>query len=464
MSFKFPFEWNYGTFSYGSAHISAQDAVKIGERLGRSLAEEWAEYAKPGSPMAAAGGDIDDGGPQATEATIVGVNQLLVRFSFDAASRLEALSADAGRGLGWSVRSDSARSSATSAALSGTDTLLLTFDGAVPAGGRLFYGWGEGRLAQPYGPGQGNAVYDEHGMPVWAAADGLGFTGGIGKPLDTGSVGLRGAEVALQADGSLAVTHGGDAVVLRGVGVVRFADGRLVFHAETRPRRSCACTRRRWTACPTRAASTPGSMPSSTASRSAPSPPGFLGSPEFQSRFGAMPDSGAFVDQLYPNVLGRAGEAEGRAFWAGVLDRGAASRAEVLVGFSESAENKAGTAALVQSGIWDRNEEATEVARLYDTVFGRLPDAPGLAHWKGVLETGDASLAQLADAFTASAEFQGQYGSLGNRDFANALYVNALDRAADQDGLDYWARVLDTGAAAAPSWCSPFPKAPSTWP
>jgi hypothetical protein len=46
-------------------------------------------------------------------------------------------------------------------------------------------------------------------------------------------------------------------------------------------------------------------------------------------------------------------------------------------------------------------------------------------------------LAQLADAFTASAEFQGQYGSLGNRGFADALYVNALDRAADQDGLDY---------------------------
>ena len=131
-----------------------------------------------------------------------------------------------------------------------------------------------------------------------------------------------------------------------------------------------------------------------------------------------------------------------------ILDRGAASRAEVLVGFSESGENKAGTEALVRAGIWDRSEAATEVARLYDTVLGRLPDASGLVAWKSALESGGATLLQVADAFTQSAEFRGQYGGLNNRDFANALYVNTLDRPADAAGLDYWARVLDSGAAS----------------
>ncbi len=189
---------------------------------------------------------------------------------------------------------------------------------------------------------------------------------------------------------------------------------------------------------------------------------GFLSSPEFQARFGdATADTGASVDRLYQNVLGRAGETEGRAFWVSALDRGAGTRADVLAAFSESAENQPGTAALVQAGIWDRSEAAMQVARLYDTVFGRRPDAPGLVFWKDALEGDTATLSQVADAFAGSAEFRAQHGSLGNRDFADALYVNSLDRPADQAGLDFWAGRLDAGAARSEVVLA-FRRAPST--
>ena len=119
------------------------------------------------------------------------------------------------------------------------------------------------------------------------------------------------------------------------------------------------------------------------------------------------------MDQLYQNVLDRPGEAGGRDYWVGILDSGAATRADVLVAFSESTENKEGTAALVRAGIWDRSEAATEVARLYDTVFGRKADVGGLTtYWKEALESGSANLSQMADAFTGSAEFRAQYSSL----------------------------------------------------
>ena len=59
----------------------------------------------------------------------------------------------------------------------GTNALLLTFGQAIPADGKLFYGWGYGRLADGNTPGQGHAVYDEQGMPVWADASGLAVTG-----------------------------------------------------------------------------------------------------------------------------------------------------------------------------------------------------------------------------------------------------------------------------------------------
>jgi Domain of unknown function (DUF4214) len=175
---------------------------------------------------------------------------------------------------------------------------------------------------------------------------------------------------------------------------------------------------------------------------------GFLASAEFQRYFGgASAGNGAFVDRLYQNVLGPAGEAEGRAYWAGVLDGAAAGRADVLAAFSESAENKAGTAALVQAGIWDRSEAAAEVARLYDTVFGRLPDVPGLAYWKDALENGGITRAQMAQVFTGSAEFQSQYGELDNWDFAEALYRNSLDRSPGYSEMVYWEEHLDAGMA-----------------
>jgi hypothetical protein len=83
----------------------------------------------------------------------------------------------------------------------------------------------------------------------------------------------------------------------------------------------------------------------------------------------------------------------------------------------------------------------------YDTVFGRKPDAPGLVAWKTAIETGGASLAQVADAFTASAEFRARYGDLDNWDFTEALYENTLRRIADSSGLTYWNALLDAGAA-----------------
>ncbi|GAA0608222.1 hypothetical protein GCM10009416_51270 [Craurococcus roseus] len=67
---------------------------------------------------------------------------------------------------------------------------------------------------------------------------------------------------------------------------------------------------------------------------------GFMQSPEWQARYG-VPDSLAFVETLYRNVLDRAGEAEGVAFWTAHLDTGAARRGEVVVAFSESAEHVA---------------------------------------------------------------------------------------------------------------------------
>lgn len=76
----------------------------------------------------------------------------------------------------------------------------------------------------------------------------------------------------------------------------------------------------------------------------------FIESPEFKSKYGPL-DNYNFVNQLYLNVLDRSGEATGVTAWVGALDSGSWTRAQVLVGFSESAENQANVIGQIKNGV-----------------------------------------------------------------------------------------------------------------
>ena len=69
----------------------------------------------------------------------------------------------------------------------------------------------------------------------------------------------------------------------------------------------------------------------------------FVASTEFQGKYGSL-NSAAFVTALYANTLHRAPDAGGLAGWVGALAHGL-SRGDVVIGFSESPEHVASTAA-----------------------------------------------------------------------------------------------------------------------
>ena len=169
-------------------------------------------------------------------------------------------------------------------------------------------------------------------------------------------------------------------------------------------------------------------------------------SPEFQVRYGAL-DNVAFVQQLYQNVLGRGGDPGGVNFWVGSLNAGS-TRGDVLLGFANGPENTANTAGVTTAGIWDQDEQAAQVARLYDTAFNRPPDLGGFLANKAALD-GGATLDQLVRSFEQSPEFAALYGGPGvaPQTLVNALYVNALNRPADAAGLDFWTQQIQSGAA-----------------
>lgn len=65
----------------------------------------------------------------------------------------------------------------------------------------------------------------------------------------------------------------------------------------------------------------------------------FMRAPEFAASYG-QPTNRFFVESLYENILDRPGEADGIAYWTAVLDGGRATRAETVIGFSESPEHQ----------------------------------------------------------------------------------------------------------------------------
>lgn len=77
---------------------------------------------------------------------------------------------------------------------------------------------------------------------------------------------------------------------------------------------------------------------------------GFVQSPEFAKLYGASPTHAQIVQALYRNVLHRDPDANGADFWMKALANGL-SVEQLLIDFSESAENKAQVASEVRTGI-----------------------------------------------------------------------------------------------------------------
>jgi hypothetical protein len=75
------------------------------------------------------------------------------------------------------------------------------------------------------------------------------------------------------------------------------------------------------------------------------------GQPEFDALYGSNPSDTDFINHLYENVLHRAADAAGFAYWQNVLNTSPNARADVLVDFSESPENQALVIGTIQNGM-----------------------------------------------------------------------------------------------------------------
>jgi hypothetical protein len=149
-----------------------------------------------------------------------------------------------------------------------------------------------------------------------------------------------------------------------------------------------------------------------------------------------------YVNMLYTTALDRGADREGLIGWTKVLETGSMDRADVLLGFANSAE-KLNSEPVVEMDF-NRSEAATLI-RMYESLFNRAPDEDGINSHLQTLENG-ASLHDVALSFVNSAEAEQTYGSMGNIEFIDKLYSSTLDRTADVGSLIKWTKALENGS------------------
>ena len=175
----------------------------------------------------------------------------------------------------------------------------------------------------------------------------------------------------------------------------------------------------------------------------------FVLSAEFIKTYGDV-DTGDFVDLLFQNVLGREAAAEGRANWISAIDEDGMTRAEAVLGFSQSQEFTKTTATQTAQFTQDHTpqEWSDDVFRLYRATLDRTPQEEGFTNWVDTLSRG-VDFTNVVSGFVESAEFQLTYGDLDDDSFVELLYQNVLDRGADASGLAQWTALLDSGSSRA---------------
>lgn len=156
-----------------------------------------------------------------------------------------------------------------------------------------------------------------------------------------------------------------------------------------------------------------------------------------------------FVSRLYLKVLGREADATGLAQWSNDLYDQKRTGAQVVQNIFES-----------QEFLGKETTDAEYIELLYQAVFDRPSDPPGLASWLDVLDQG-MSRTYVLWGFMESNEFanmcerysirKGNIELKESRDqnpgitgFVSRLYNLALDRKPDVPGLNDWTNRLLT--------------------
>jgi predicted acyl esterase len=122
----------------------------------------------------------------------------------------------------------------------------------------------------------------------------------------------------------------------------------------------------------------------------------FAASSEFKAKYGSLSNK-AFVQLVYQNVLGRAGDAGGVAYWTGKLDKKQVSRGQVMLNFSESNEFKT------------KSKDRVDVIDLWISMLRKAPTSGELSDALATMAGGEP-LATIAEQILRSSAYAARVG------------------------------------------------------
>jgi hypothetical protein len=95
----------------------------------------------------------------------------------------------------------------------------------------------------------------------------------------------------------------------------------------------------------------------------------------------------------------------------------------------------------------DKASPVRQASFAYCLILGREGDEGGVEQWAAALESGDTKLVDMILEMLRSDAFEAQYATIGltDRAYISFLYLLLLNRPADNDGLDAYARQLQAG-------------------
>src|SRR5262249_21780616 len=137
-----------------------------------------------------------------------------------------------------------------------------------------------------------------------------------------------------------------------------------------------------------------------------------------------------FVNQIYQDLLNRQADAAGLAFWTGLIDQGV-TRTQVVSAIENSAEFR-----------------GVEVQKAFQQFLHRSANQADVNFWTSFLQQGN-TVEQMEASIAGSAEFFQTQGGGTNAGFLTALFQDALGRAVDAGGQNFFTQQLAGGATRA---------------
>ncbi|MCG6659768.1 DUF4214 domain-containing protein [Halomonas campisalis] len=172
----------------------------------------------------------------------------------------------------------------------------------------------------------------------------------------------------------------------------------------------------------------------------------FTQAPEFEEMYGGL-SSDAQVEKIYQHLLGRKADEEGLAYWAAKIDAGEPV-ATVARDIGQAAKGDDGEAFAQRIDSAQEQTYGEFIDVLYAGYYGRGSDPEGRAFWIQELKASAGDVSAVIEAFGNSQEYVELYGSLNSEQQVAKLYQNLFNRDPEAEGLAYWSGKLESGELA----------------